>query len=366
MAIDVRQGKKGTSYRVTYRGSDRKQHSAGTFKSRKEAARAYEQMMHKVALKSDTPPPKTVTLHEDETRRGVTLAGYYETWLRDHPVGAHTKECYLGILRAALLPELGDTALADIDVPTVKDFLRKMEEAGCTNASVAKTKTVLSALMQTASETPDIPVAFNPVRGVRIGGTRPERRTAISKVEFAKLLAELPEHYRLLARTIASTAIRQEEATGLRDDDLLVTADGCWLLIRNVLVETRYPLDFNLRAGTKNGSARKVKITPALAQELSALDAGFMFLQPDGRHISSDSFRKLVWRPAVKRAGLPTSLTPRDLRRCSATWMKEGGADTEVIRERLGHSSISVTDRYLAQPKDVGDAALLALGDIPA
>jgi len=105
--------------------------------------------------------------------RGVTLAGYYETWLRDHPVGAHTKECYLGILRAALLPELGDTALADIDVPTVKDFLRKMEEAGCTNASVAKTKTVLSALMQTASETPDIPVAFNPVRGVRIGGTRP-------------------------------------------------------------------------------------------------------------------------------------------------------------------------------------------------
>jgi integrase len=275
------------------------------------------------------------------------------------------KENYAGIIRATLLPALGGTALADIDVATVKALFRDMEAADASAAALAKVKTVLSALLQTAAEDPRLPVAFNPVRGVRIGGTRPERRSAITKTEFAKLLAELPAHYRLLARTVASTAIRQEEAAGLQDTDLLVTDAGCWLLVRNVLVETRYPLHHELRAGTKNGTTRRVKIAPGLAAELAELAPGFMFLREDGRHISSDSFRKLVWHPAVKRAGLPATFTPRDLRRCSATWMKEGGADMQVIRERLGHSSISVTDRYLAAPADIGDAAMDALGDVP-
>jgi integrase len=367
MAIIEIHGAKSTRFKTVYRGTDKKQHVAGTFATRKEAERAYKQAMHRVGLGLDTRPVKPTMLYAFETKHGITLATYAADWLRDHPIGAHAKENYQAILDCKLLPELGHTALADIDVPTVKAMFRAMEKAGASNAYLAKTKTVLSALMQTASEDPKLPaVAFNPVRGIRVNGTRPERRKAISKTEFAKLLAELPEHYRLLARTIAASGIRQEEAAGLRDTALEITDAGCWLHITHVLVETRYPLEHKLRPGTKTGGVRRVKIDPRLAQELAALPPGFMFTRPDGRHISSDSFRKLVWRPAVKRAGLPAAFTPRDLRRCHATWLKEGHADLEDIRERLGHSSISITDRYLGQPQDAGDAALDALGDIPS
>ena len=65
--------------------------------------------------------------------------------------------------------------------------------------------------MQAAAEDPDIPVAVNPCRGIRVSGTRPERRQAISKDEFARLLDEIPAHYRLLLRTIASSGIRVEK-----------------------------------------------------------------------------------------------------------------------------------------------------------
>ncbi len=366
MAIIEIHGAKATRFKVVYPGTDKKQHVAGTFGTRREAEKAYGDAKARVRLGQDTSAPKHIPLYVGETEHGITLAVYADAWLPSHRVGAHARETYKAILDCKILPELGNEALADIDVPRVKAMLRAMEDAGASNAYISKVKTVLGALMQAAAEDPDIPVAVNPCRGIRVSGTRPERRHAISKDEFARLLDEIPAHYRLLLRTIASSGIRVEEAMGLQDDDLVMSDAGCWLLVRHVLVEVRYPLSFELRDGTKNGLTRKVKINPALAAELAALPKGHMFLRPDGRHISSDSFRKLVWRPAAGRAGLPTAFTLRDLRRCHATWLRVGGADMEVIRERLGQSSVSVTDRYLAQPKDVGHAAMAALGDIPA
>jgi integrase len=372
MAIIVIKGAKGDRFKAVYRGTDGRQHVAGTFGTRREAEKAYTKAKARVALGIDARPKKPIGLYKYDTKRGITLATYADVWLPSHPLGAHARETYQAILRAKILPELSSTALADIDVPTVKALFRKMEAAGASNAYLSKVKTVLSAMMQAAAEDADIPgVTHNPVRGIRVNGIRPERRQAISKPDFAKLLAEVPEHYRLLLRTIAGSGIRVEEAMGLRDDDLVVTDAGCWLLVRHVLVEVRYPLTHTLRDGTKNGSTRKVMIDPRLASELAALPKGFMFLRPDGRHISLDSFRKLVWRPAVKRAGLPATFAFRDLRRCHATWLKAGQSaggrvDLEAIRDRLGHSSVTITDRYLAAPADTGQAALDALGDIPA
>ena len=72
-----------------------------------------------------------------------------------------------------------------------------------------------------------------------------------------------------------------------------------------MLVEVRYPLSFTLRPGTKNGRTRRVKIQPKLAAELAAQPVGpegFLFTEADGLHISSDSFRKLVWRPLSAQA----------------------------------------------------------------
>jgi integrase len=48
----------------------------------------------------------------------------------------------------------------------------------------------------------------------------------------------------------------------------------------------------------------------------------------------------------------------------NASWLRDGGADLEAVRDRLGHSNLSVTDRYLAEDKNAGDSALAALGDI--
>ena len=78
-------------------------------------------------------------------------------------------------------------------------------------------------------------------------------------------------------------------------------------------------------------------------------------------HISSDWFRRNVWKKALAKAGLDFHVTPHGLRHAHASWLIAGGADLQVVKERLGHGSIATTERYLHALPDADDTALKAL-----
>ena len=81
-------------------------------------------------------------------------------------------------------------------------------------------------------------------------------------------------------------------------------------------------------------------------------------------HISRDWFRQNVWRPALKQAGLTFNVRPHDLRHAHASWLLAGGADLQMVKERLGHGSISTTERYLHTLPEADDDALDAFSRI--
>jgi integrase len=79
-------------------------------------------------------------------------------------------------------------------------------------------------------------------------------------------------------------------------------------------------------------------------------------------HIGRDWFRRNVWTPALKAAELDFHLTPHGLRHAHASWLLAGGADLQVVKERLGHGSIRTTERYLHTLADkADDTAISAL-----
>jgi site-specific recombinase XerD len=51
----------------------------------------------------------------------------------------------------------------------------------------------------------------------------------------------------------------------------------------------------------------------------------------------------------------------RDLRHAHASWLLNGGADLQIVKERLGHASIATTERYLHTLPDADETALEAL-----
>ncbi len=81
-------------------------------------------------------------------------------------------------------------------------------------------------------------------------------------------------------------------------------------------------------------------------------------------HLSRDWFRQTIWNPTLERAGITFRVRPHDLRHAHASWLLAGGADLQIVKERLGHGSISTTEKYLHTLPDADDTALDAFAKI--
>ena len=75
-------------------------------------------------------------------------------------------------------------------------------------------------------------------------------------------------------------------------------------------------------------------------------------------HISRNWFRRSIWAPACEAANLRFKPRVHDLRHAHASWLLAGGADLQVVKERLGHASIMTTQKYLHTLPDADDTAL--------
>jgi integrase len=81
-------------------------------------------------------------------------------------------------------------------------------------------------------------------------------------------------------------------------------------------------------------------------------------------HIPRWWFRTHVWLPAIEASGLPETVTVHGLRHAHASWLLAGGADLQVVKERLGHSSIVTTQKYLGTLDVTDETAIDALSKI--
>jgi len=68
--------------------------------------------------------------------------------------------------------------------------------------------------------------------------------------------------------------------------------------------------------------------------------------------------------PALNRTGLGFHVKFHDLRHAHASWALAGGADLKAVMERMGHSQITTTQRYLHTLPDSDDKTLAAFSKI--
>jgi integrase len=261
-----------------------------------------------------------------------TVAGYAETFMRSHqysPEGLRHARLALG---KYIIPRFGTDALGGVQRPQVREFITELK-ASKSGAVLRKVLSVASAMWRDAEEAGL--ADGNPWRGHRLPPHYPRQMRIITWDEFQQICWQIDPDYRLLIRTFGETGIRWSEALRLVPDDI----EGDVLHVRQ----------------SKSGRARSMRIDSDLAKELVLK---LPFRTARGNQIDYQTFRRQHWIPSAGTVHL------HDLRHSNASWLLAGGLDLVSVRDRLGHSNISVTSRYLHSLPDAGDRAMEAMDRI--
>ena len=276
-----------------------------------------------------------------------TFAEYAERWIGvDVPAKnkPSTIRNYTQILAHHVRPVFGGRPVGEITRADVKEFLQK-KVAGLAPSTVKHFKSVLSGVLGVAMD--DGALQANPAK--QLGKWTRERNIdedvdPLTRAELRKLLdvirAHYPKHYDFVL-TLARTGMRLGEVKGLQWGDID-------FVNRCIRVER----SFSMRTvgKPKSGKGRRVDMSRQLAEALQKRHSTeapekltqWVFANGAGSPIDVDKFRRLVFKPALVKAGL-RDVRIHDLRHTFASLLIEQGESLPYIRDQLGHHSIKIT-----------------------
>ena len=263
---------------------------------------------------------------------------------------------YRDILSNHVLPVFGDLKLSEITRGKVRDFLAEKSNKGYAKSTVMHMRNVISNVLNKAVEYEVIPQ--NPAHnlGNRIG--RKEHKEDINPLTMdeCKLLtdaveAHFPEHYALFL-LLVRTGMRVGETLALQPGD--IDFNGRFITVHRGLARGRIETP-------KSGKSGRVDMTPQLADALKAqmaennkkgmrLGLGgppeYLFTNEKGGFIDLNNWRRRVFTPALKKAGL-RKIRVHDLRHSYATIRLVKGDSILDVSNQLRHHSVKLTlDTY--------------------
>jgi integrase len=426
-----------TAYYVDVRGKER---SAGTYATKGEANRAWQEAESKLRAGRIGDP----------ARGRMHFQRYVEeTWLPNHEVEPTTRQSYTYSIYRHIMPWFGSMRMIDILPEHVREWITWLKENGVKPPTIKYNKIVLSAIFTTALN--DQVTFLHPCKGVKTPPVPRKPRVIITPEQFDKVYDTLPSaDVRLLVETNIESGLRWGELSELRVKDLNFYSRV--LTVSRAVAEVNpkfHPQGerFFIKDYPKDKEYRRFKLSVQIVEKLKAhrdtekLGSNDLLFairnqenwkprlrvapNPDALgltppnekrrqykhgtlsgygagnchcehcraacaiyrarrrsqgkdnprssrsrqtdadgHISNDWFRRQVWYPTVKAAGLENGVRIHDLRHAHASWLLAGGADLQVVKERLGHASIATTERYLHTLPEADETALNALFNV--
>ncbi len=219
----------------------------------------------------------------------------------------------------------------------VAQYVELRQSQGISPASINIELAVFSASINYAIKRWEIELV-NPVTGLFYPAT-PGRLRYLEKEEAARLLVKAKS----CSASYLSDFIELALNTGARKNELLQLQFKSVDFQRRILTIEAHT--------TKTGKRRYLPINKAAADVLErrlayrnehCTDALWVFAKRDGNRIK---YPDKSFRAIFDAAGL-TDCCVHDLRHTFASWLVSEGVDLIKVRDLLGHSSISMTERY--------------------
>lgn len=321
-------------YTGLYYTADGKQHSAGTFNSKRAAQTAATELQ--VAVRENR--------WQDPRAGDITLRRYAEdVWRANLVVEANTLAGYDVNLRNRILPYLGDQPMGTL-LPTHIQSWVKAQQAEVSPKTVAHAHGILFAICKNAVLNKVIPA--NPCEHTNLPVIPKRPIVVLTPEQFTRIAEVLPEHW-LMLQTAVETGMRWGEVIALRpvQIDFLhseIVVDRATTQVSGVFRDKPYP---------KDREPRRIAIPEWLASVLDQEIArrrlqpeDRLFANASGGPLDRNSFRHL-WDRRLAKAGLP-KLSFKHLRSTYASWALEGGASVIRVQRNMGHESLATTQLY--------------------
>lgn len=320
--------KRNGRWTALYRDASGKQKSAGTFGSETEAlARAQ-------VAELDARPPRAVEVHPVQKRGKVTVAAYAPEWLENQDLLESTSRETYGRTADRIVRHLGGMAREDVTPDDVRKMIRALKKDGLRDATISATLDLARGLLGKQ--------ACADVR-YRIKDRREMK--CVTRHQAKAVEDAIHPRYKLLVRTAFATGCRWGELIALRGTDVEQRGTGYVLKVRRTVIEVDG--ERSERPYGKSASAwRDITIPESLALDLMAFGANLCFLNARGGFLRRNCFRSEYWLRAVKKAGLQ-GFRVHDMRHSAISWWANSGIPLADVRDRAGHSNISVTSKYI-------------------
>jgi len=297
-----------------------------------------EAKLAQILVQNGEVPPNSMPL-------SVYLTDMYLPWCESR-VRADTVMNYENDIKLHIIPGIGQYALDSLDAFVVEKWLNTIEKPGARKKSY---KTLRQALRQARRWKLIKDVVTDAIPEPKVPHYEPR---VLDAKEAAQVLAAFEGDPVELAVLFAlGCGLRRSEILGLDWEDVQgsevrITKSYTVVKGKAILAE---PKTFNSR--------RIVSIPSAFASRISALRPaeahGPVLVGELGGRMNPDVLTSLYDRTAKKNGVRFTSL--KNLRHSHATIMLSAGVDIVTVSRRLGHSSVSITDKFYLRPTRAAD-----------
>lgn len=365
--VTTRRADNGTTrFQGRYRDPFDRKRTVGTYSSKRAAAKA--------ASKAEGTVEDGTWIDPEAGR--ITFGEYAEhVWLPSRHLEVTTRAGYQSYLRNHFVPFFGRMPLARVMPSTVQEWVNQATANGLSPRSVAKYHVMLHSVFARAVR--DRLVAFNPCEETELPKVVTKKTRTLTPQEYGSVLAETPPRFKALVMTAIETGMRWGELVALRPRHIeflrrTITVEETIVEVSRKdsptgerMIVKPYPKDDEPR--TLRVSQALLDVLAARITELGLARDDLLFPSREvagGQPLSRATFNTRYWRPAIARSGVDFPVRMHDLRHAHASWLLAGGADLKTVMERMGHSQIMTTQKYLHTLPDADDKALAAFESV--
>jgi integrase len=324
--------------------SKRFRRSTGPKSSKKQAQKLEREWKRELEIHgslSAQKKPKAVKIKP----KGTPFSGFARKFIEDY-AKVHNKpsevDSKMRIIRNHLHPFFGDTPIQEIRRRHIDAFIAEKKRSGLNPKTINNILGTLSRLFNVAVEWELI--QGSPMKGVRKLKEGDDSFDFYKADETNRFLAECQKsesHWSPFFMTAFNTGMRLGELAALRWDDMDFDTN---------LIQVRRSIWRGHEGTPKSGKSRQIPMNPQLRKVLQDHGGGKrpterVFRSASGTDIKENSHRKAYDR-IIKRAGLKHIKFHEAGRHSFASQLAINGVPLNRIQKLLGHSTISMTERY--------------------